>query len=183
MPTESDLRDLLRDEGPGTGGIDLDAVLRRSRARRRPRVAAAAAIGSLAIVGVGLPVGVGVSITASGGGTPTAILAGEDTSDEALPEAGTGPVPEDGSFLAGAPEVTFVPADPPWRIEVLGSTLAGDPAPCTTDAAVATSQFDGDGVPVAVELVVGAGRADAARVAECLAGVLTGGAITASGQE
>lgn len=180
MPTESELRDLLRDPAPGTGGIDLDAVLRRTRARRRPRVVAAAAIGSLAIVGVAVPVGIGASIPELG--APSAIQADEDAAGGS-PESATGPAPEDETLAARSPDVTFVPADPPWRIEIAGSSLAGEPEVCTTDAAVATSEYDGGGVPVSVVLVPGAGRADAERVAECLAGVLAGGAITASGQD
>lgn len=56
MPTESDLRDLLRAPEPADGSpIDLDAVLRRARARRRPRAIAASAVGALALVGVLTP--------------------------------------------------------------------------------------------------------------------------------
>lgn len=52
MPSESDLRDLLRDPEPeGRAAIDLDAVLTRARRRRRPKVLAAQALGSVAVVG------------------------------------------------------------------------------------------------------------------------------------
>lgn len=181
MPSESDLRDLLRDPGPGTGGIDLETVVRRSRARRRPRLLASAAIGGLAVVGVAVPVGVGASI--GGLGLTPAILADEDAAGGAAqPESATAPSGEDGATSA-RPEVLFLPADPPWRIDVTGSSLAGDPAPCTTDDAVASSRSDGDGVPMTVELVPGAGRADAARIADCLAAALTGGTIAASGPQ
>lgn len=53
MPSESDLRDLLKGPDPeGRDAIDLDAVLNRARRRRRPKVVAAQALGSVALVGV-----------------------------------------------------------------------------------------------------------------------------------
>jgi hypothetical protein len=52
VPSESDLRDLLRGSDPeGRAAIDLDAVLTRARRRRRPKVIAAQALGTVAVVG------------------------------------------------------------------------------------------------------------------------------------
>jgi hypothetical protein len=62
MPTEAELRERFHhDDEPATGvGIDLDAVLRRSRTRRRPRVVALAVVSSLAAVGIVVPLSIGV---------------------------------------------------------------------------------------------------------------------------
>jgi hypothetical protein len=60
MPTEADLRKQFHDpERPqGSGSVDLDAVLRRSRARRRPRVVAVAVVSSLAALAIVVPISV-----------------------------------------------------------------------------------------------------------------------------
>lgn len=75
MPSETDLRDLLRGAEPeGRDAIDVDAVLRRARRRRRPRVIAAQALGGVAVVGA-LATGVLTFLPAS---QPASIVAAED---------------------------------------------------------------------------------------------------------
>jgi hypothetical protein len=68
MPTEAELREQFHhDDRPSTrNGIDLDAVLRRSRARRRPQVVAVAVVSSLAALAIIVPVSVSVALGQTG---------------------------------------------------------------------------------------------------------------------
>lgn len=176
MPTESDLRGLLGDPQPGTGGIDVEAVLRRARSRRRARVLAGTAAGALAVAGVLVPV---TLTTVLGGESPTTIVAEESASDAdaqdsdaAAPESATAP---------GGPTLEFAPdPSPPWRIDI--ADPVGDLATCSEDSAVETTLRSADepSSAASLTLVEDATAADVTRVVECLLGSLSGGAITVS---
>ncbi|TXK17239.1 hypothetical protein [Homoserinibacter sp. GY 40078] len=57
MPTEAELRALLRDEDPEPGALDADRIVRLARRRRRPRqLAAGIAGGALVVAAVGFVV-------------------------------------------------------------------------------------------------------------------------------
>jgi len=104
MPTESELRSQFHDDEAGGSaggrGIDLDAVVRRSRARRRPRVIAAAVAGSLAVVGIVVPVSISIA------GTRTATSALDAGSSASAPrsaaDASGGPVHLGGESTNGS---------------------------------------------------------------------------------
>lgn len=68
MPTEAELREQFHhDDRPSAhNGVDLDAVLRRSRARRRPQVVAVAVVGSLAALTIIVPVSLSVALGQTG---------------------------------------------------------------------------------------------------------------------
>ncbi len=70
MPTENELRALLRDGSGPAGRIDVGAVLYRARARRRrPRVALTAAISALVVIGITVPVTLTLAPLQFGGAT------------------------------------------------------------------------------------------------------------------
>jgi hypothetical protein len=106
MPSESELRDSLRDPRDPDGAIDVDAVLRRARARRRPRVILATGAGALALAGVLVPVGV-----LALGTTPPGALS--VTADE---QGGAAPEPADGDT-----GIELAAAD---RLQLCGEPLA-----------------------------------------------------------
>lgn len=66
MPTEDELRTLLRREQGAEPRLDADVVIRRARARRRPKRIAAGALGGLAAVALVVPVAVGLGSQGSG---------------------------------------------------------------------------------------------------------------------
>jgi len=120
VPSESDLRDLLRDPDPkGRGAIDLDAVLTRARRRRRPRVIAAQALGSVALVGV---LGTAVVVSLPRPAQEAALIA-QDTS--AGSEEATAPFADSdatgGSFkmVDGCGEELAITPSAEWSVSVL----------------------------------------------------------------
>ncbi len=60
MPSESELRALLRGEGEGGTRLDADRVIRLARARRRPKRLALGALGGLSALAVIVPVAAGI---------------------------------------------------------------------------------------------------------------------------
>lgn len=128
MPSESDLRDLLRGSEPeGRAAIDLDAVLTRARRRRRPKVVAAQALGSVALVGV-LVTAIGFSLPRTG---DSAALSAQDTAAGGSEEATAPFVDEDAATDNGmlkAQECGEAPVIPPllgWDVTIAPSALAG----------------------------------------------------------
>ena len=117
MPSESDLRDLLRDPDPeGRGAIDLDAVLTRARRRRRPRVIAAQALGSVAMIGV---LGTVVFISLPPAAETTAITA-QDTA-AGTGEAEAAPFADQDEALKTVDEcgLPFIEGGPtPWTVDI-----------------------------------------------------------------
>ena len=119
MPSESDLRDLLRGPDPeGRTAIDLDAVLTRARRRRRPRVIAAQALGSVALVGV-LVTAVTVSLPRA---AETTAITAQDT-DAGAGEAEAAPFADD-SHLRWMPDSCGAPASDPVSADGLSLELA-----------------------------------------------------------
>jgi hypothetical protein len=135
VPSESDLRDLLRGSEPeGLASIDLDAVLTRARRRRRPKVVAAQALGSVALVGV-LVTAIGFSLPRTG---DSAALSAQDTAA--------------GSEEATAP---FVDEDAAkWTPDVCGAPVTDRPASTTLVAEITlpTMIEPSETVPVTVTL-------------------------------
>lgn len=115
MPTESELRALLRGDG-APGALDTDDIIRRARARRRPKQLAAGALGGLAALALVVPVVLSLgpsgpgSVSDSSGGA--AAPAHSENADDATmlregasdsdPFLGCGaPAEQDGAVLEG----------------------------------------------------------------------------------
>jgi hypothetical protein len=122
VPSESDLRDLLRGSEPeGRAAIDLDAVLTRARRRRRPRVIAAQVLGSVAVVGA-----LFTAVVAVQPPQQTATMIAEDAGAGGS-DADTAPFVDDSALKVAdqcglAPVVTG-PA--PWSLDLTNTTADG----------------------------------------------------------
>lgn len=101
MPTEADLREVLRDEPHEPGALDASRIIRRARARRLPKQLAAGIGGGLAAVALIVPVAIGLGTGTLGGAGSAADTAG---GQEAAPtEADAGAAPPASASLSAAP--------------------------------------------------------------------------------
>jgi hypothetical protein len=136
VPSESDLRDLLRGPEPeGRAAIDLNAVLTRARRRRRPKVVVAQALGSVAAVGV-----LGTAIF-------VAIPRADQTSSMIAQDTAAG-----GSAVESAP---FADSDAAkWVPETCGAQVVDHPGSAVLGAEITlpTTIEPGATVPVTVTL-------------------------------
>ena len=152
MPTEAELRERFHhDDEPASGrgtGIDLDAVLRRSRTRRRPRVVAVAVVSSLAAVGIIVPLSIGVlgpqlgSTFSSGAGSAAS-----------APDANKAPeFATEGGGATGAPPA---PGASARSLNLCGAALA-TPAPAADGLVLTVTPVDAAAsardIPVTVTL-------------------------------
>jgi len=87
VPTEAELRGMLRDDEPEPGALDTQRIIRKARARRRPKTFATYLAGGVAAVGAiafTVPAVIGLGVTgfssASGGSAADEGAAGEDAS-------------------------------------------------------------------------------------------------------
>jgi len=85
VPSESELRNRMRDVGDVPGEVDVAKVIRRARARRLPRVLAAGGAACLAIAAIAVPVS--VSMLGSGAGTTFVASDAGGDEDAQAPEA------------------------------------------------------------------------------------------------
>ena len=153
MPTEAELREQLHgDDGPGRG-IDLDAVLRRSRARRRPRRLAVAAASVLAVAGVVVPVTIGVAA-----GHPSTLSAGSaasSTSDGSAPGEKAPEVAAEGAAGGGASGGAAIDRAPADKINLGGGALS-EPSPAPNGLVLTVQPVDATtasrDIPVTVTL-------------------------------
>ncbi|MFT4029001.1 MAG: hypothetical protein QM675_03920 [Protaetiibacter sp.] len=144
MPTEAELRELLRDGGT-PGPLDAELIIRRARARRRPKRIAAGALGALAVAGIAVPVALGLGLGSGGS------MSASDSADTSALESGdAGPLEATGGDGADAPTV---PLPAPCGAESptdLASTLLSL-LPITADAAStqveATATITDDALP------------------------------------
>ncbi|MEO6116552.1 MAG: hypothetical protein ABIP33_09225 [Pseudolysinimonas sp.] len=156
MPTEDDLREQFREDGPPPGGIDLQAVLRGARARRRPRVAAAAIVSSLAVVGIVVPVSISLASTHSATSILSAGSAASASDRATAPEASSGGAGSGGAGSGGAASgPKFIKRAPANKINLCTGGLA---APAPADDGLVLTVQPGDAaagdrdIPVTVTL-------------------------------
>jgi hypothetical protein len=88
VPSESELRNRMREVGDVPGEIDVATVIRRARVRRLPRVLAVGGAACLAIAAIAVP----VSVSMLGGAAGTTFVASDagGGADKSAPEAETG---------------------------------------------------------------------------------------------
>jgi len=126
VPSESDLRDLLRGSEPeGRAAIDLDAVLTRARRRRRPRVVAAQALGSVALAGV-LVTAVVVALPRTADSAATIAADTAAGSEEGAPYVGDADLRKEGD-VCGEPVVEHPAVDGLALDLTLPTTVEPDP--------------------------------------------------------
>lgn len=108
MPTESELRDLLRDGSGPSRELDAARIIRRARARRLPKKIAAGAGGVLAVAALAIPVAIGSSLgsglgSASDAGGDSAVMM-DEPGDAALESTTRGAVDE---LVCGGPAIGY----------------------------------------------------------------------------
>ncbi|MBN9141659.1 MAG: hypothetical protein J0H23_12615 [Micrococcales bacterium] len=119
MPTEAELRALLRGEDDDSPRLDADRIIRRARARRRPKQLAVGALSGLAAVAVVVPVTLGLGAMrpmSASDGAAAPLSNSESAAGQSAFEDGarggslaTDPAPEC-SRGATQPETTAVPS-------------------------------------------------------------------------
>ncbi|MFT4285210.1 MAG: hypothetical protein QM598_10295 [Protaetiibacter sp.] len=113
MPTEAELRALLRGEDDGSPRLDADRIIRRARARRRPKQLAVGALSGLAVVAVVVPVTLGL---------------GAMRPMSASDEAGSAAAPESGDSLVRQEDTAGIPGDG-LTVACMPPLWEGDAAP------------------------------------------------------
>ena len=147
MPSESELRNRMRDVGDAPGEVDVASVIRRARARRLPRVLAAGGAACLVVAAIAIPVSVS---TFGGAGTFGTFVAsdaggGDGSADRSAPEA------ESGEAESGEADTMLrVTAD---RLNPCGAPLA-EVAPAPDGLQLSIAPIDAPADAVSIETIV-----------------------------
>ncbi len=139
MPTESELRALLRGDGEGGDRLDADRIIRLARARRRPKRVALGALTGLATAAVVVPVAIGVGMPPpmSASDDAGAALAPESAKDQRESDAVAGEEGSSALFVTQEPCGAEVVAAPSTVVSLAPITAASSTAFAPTAITIA----------------------------------------------